>query len=556
MNNAGVFSLTVNISGKPKTTLTAQSGRSILDILREHKIYVPAICGGRGTCGKCRIIKDGAEVLACNEMLTGDTEITVPGENGFEIVDGFGWSNEPRENFLHSLRLQDITGSADRYMKKLLPGRDITLGALRKLSRIFNSRTGGGDVLLAADDEKIYDVVEADGSREIFGLAVDIGTTTVCFLIVNLLTGEKIASHSKINRQREYGADVISRIEGASAGKLNTLRECITGDIVSGITDMCAEYSIEPACICNMVVACNTTMAHLLLGLECGSLGRSPFIPTLTDWVRYSFYDVFASGLLDCDVSVIPAVSAYVGGDITSGIVFCGGLKSEKPSLIIDLGTNGEMAVFSKNFVLCTSTAAGPAFEGGNISCGTGSIKGAIDSVAYEDGRFRVTTIGGAKPIGICGSGVLDAAACLVQNGIVEDTGYINDDVNIADGVTFTQKDIRELQLAKSAVRAGIEILLDDAGLSYEDIGSVFLAGGFGNRLNLDSAIAIGIIPPELKPKVHSVGNSSLGGCVKALLSSAARREAAEITALAKEINLSAHSKFNDLFMDYMAFPI
>jgi uncharacterized 2Fe-2S/4Fe-4S cluster protein (DUF4445 family) len=308
-------------------------------------------------------------------------------------------------------------------------------------------------------------------------------------------------------------------------------------------------------------VAGNTTMFHLLRNLPCDSLGVYPFTPVTVEMANFTFGALFGEGLLNCPVTLLPGVSAFVGADITAGIVFCGGLSETRPRLLIDLGTNGEMALFSKNRVIVTSTAAGPAFEAGNISCGTGSIPGAIAKVRYINGGFTYETLNNQPPAGLCGTGVVDTSAQLIKYKLANETGllsdiYFTDGVPIAPeaGIRFTQKDMREIQLAKSAVRSGIEVLLGSAGIGYEDLGPVYLAGGFGYKIDLESAEILGIFPATLRRKLTAVGNSALGGCSCVLANPAAEQEIQVIAAMAEEINLSADPRFNELFMEHMLF--
>lgn len=348
--------------------------------------------------------------------------------------------------------------------------------------------------------------------REGFGIAVDIGTTTVVLALADLSTGEIYARHSFMNPQREFGPDVISRISAANEGKLENLRSAITGIIAEGVETILESRGIAPEQVRDMVIAGNTTMVYLLLGFPCRSLGVFPFKPAYTAAESYGFSEIFGSELLRCSVRIIPFLSAFVGGDITAGLlhVFQGSCKR---FVLIDLGTNGEMALCDNGMLTVTSTAAGPAFEGGGHG-------------------------GGA-------SGVIGDLAELVRGGFVDETGLLAENAP----PLFTQKEIRDLQLAKSAVRSGLEILLERLG--YDALEAVYLAGGIGQAMDVDCAVRIGLLPAELKDKVRAVGNASLGGAVYALLT---QQDANKFYHGLTEINLSNHPKFNDYFMDYMYF--
>jgi uncharacterized 2Fe-2S/4Fe-4S cluster protein (DUF4445 family) len=414
-----------------------------------------------------------------------------------------------------------------------------------------------------------------DRGVEGYGLAVDIGTTTIAFELADMQSGGRAGTHTMVNGQRRYAADVVTRIQLASQGEQEKLHESIINDINEGIGKIILNTGIPANQIKRMVITGNTTMLHLLLDMPCESLGQYPFTPVSVALVRNPFKRIFGKTLLDAEVIILPGVSAFVGADIVAGLHFCD-THPINAQLLIDLGTNGEMALITKNThtqpecekdrltrtrCLVTSTAAGPAFEAGNISNGMGSVPGAIARIRItDDKKVEYETIGNQPPLGICGTGVVDITAQLVRRGLVDETGLLDDlyfdtGFPVTPSIMFTQKDIREIQLAKSAVRSGIEILLISAGLTYADIDRVYLAGGFGHKMDLNNARVLGIIPEALLPKVVTVGNSALGGCMRALLNVQAEYEMEGIAKKAEEINLSAHPKFNDLFMDHMMFP-
>ena len=382
-----------------------------------------------------------------------------------------------------------------------------------------------------------------------FGLAVDIGTTTIAFALVDLERGQPVFSYGMVNSQRALGADVISRIKAADDGKFGILNELVLKDILLGITYVCEKVKISANTIKKMYVAGNTTMLHILMNVSVHSLGQFPFTPVFINLQCKPFDEIFKTDLLNCDVTLLPGISTYVGADVAAGILYCDSFDESAEYMLVDLGTNGELALFTEGNLTGTATAAGPAFEAGNISCGVGSIPGAIYKAKYESNKLKFETIDGMNPVGICGSGLLDIAAQLAANEIIDEAGGLDDDITIAPGIIFTQKDVRELQLAKSAVRAGIEILLEENGGKLKKL---YLAGGFGHNLNLESAVALGILPNNIE--VQTVGNSSLAGCVLAISDETAIKKLVELTARAREINLSAHPRFNDLFMDYMMF--
>jgi uncharacterized 2Fe-2S/4Fe-4S cluster protein (DUF4445 family) len=481
--------------------IETKAGANLLDVLRGNDVSVASNCGGRGTCGKCAVRVGGEDFLACRTDVTDGMRIEIPSvEDSFVILEGYA-SGEVL-----------------------------------------------ADIALNPDD---------------LCVAVDIGTTTVVSQIIDLTSGRPAKTRSFLNPQRRYGEDVISRIQYANEGGLNVLRDAIRSSLMEAVNSLCSDAGIGPERLRHICIAGNTTMMYLLLGYPCDSLGTFPFEPAFPYKKRYAFDEVFGDDICEFPVYLLPWVSAYVGGDITAGYLDCRANDGET-AFLIDMGTNGEMMLWHENRVFCCSTAAGPAFEGGGITFGTGSIPGAISKVDLADGSYICETIGGIEPVGICGSGVLDASACLLRAGIVDETGrmsdgYFNDGVVIAarknkKPITFTQKDVRELQLAKSAIRAGIEILLSEAGISISDLGSVYLAGGFGQKLRVDSAADIGLLPGEMAPKVRSAGNTSLGGCVRVCKNLALLGDIEQLAKKTKEMPLSTHPDFQDLFMDNMAF--
>ncbi len=559
---------------------------NLLDIIRQNGIKISSPCSGRGTCGKCKVfVKKGSlEVtgldlkflsqeeinkgcrLACGARLKTDAEILIAAtEEEFQVMTGYVGSQQDHQSkaqpIVKILKASEIFAALpdSLSLSKFLQeehGLTVPVEIYRRLAERLDSENLN-DCCLFVDDCQVLEVFE--GSAKALGIAIDIGTTTIGLELVDLLTSQRLCNHSMINSQRAYGADVVTRILNVTNGKLSELNNLIINDLLNGITALLEKASASVEDVKRMAISGNTTMIHLLLGVSCRSIGQSPFVSTVTSLMRYSFRDVFGSGLLNCPVIILPAVSAYVGADISAGMIFC---DMSKTALLIDIGTNGEMALFNKSSLLVTSTAAGPAFEGGNISCGTGSIPGAVSKVSVDKSSgslaFNIETIGNEPPIGFCGSGVMDLVACLAEAEILDETGVLDEDY-FDDGVlvgslSFTQKDVRELQLAKSAIRSGLDVLLDVAGLTYDDLDQVYLAGGFGYHMNLQSAAAIGLIPKELLSKVTAVGNSSLGGCVRVLTDAVATEEMLQLVASAKEVNLSTNKKFNQLFMENMYF--
>ncbi|MDR1797008.1 MAG: ASKHA domain-containing protein [Clostridiales Family XIII bacterium] len=503
-------------------TVYAEEGANLLDIIQAQGLPIEAVCGGAGKCGKCLVSVDGEEKLACKTAVSGEamTVAVLASAEGMEV----------------------LATSAATDAKP-------------------DAKAGGGSQPAAV------------------AIAIDIGTTTVVVKATDAATGESLAVRGFTNPQRAFGADVLSRINLSmdDAGKLSPL---ITKALDEAIADVLQEAAIPAASIMRVVIAGNTTMCYLLLNLRCRSLGLAPFEPEFSLKPEYGYAEVFHTDRLACPVIVTPFLSAFVGGDIVSGLVHIGRhFANDQSYILVDMGTNGEIAYRGGGRLLATSTAAGPALEGGNILFGMSSTAGAIYAAEYLDepggGAFSVRTIGDAPPVGICGSGVIDLVAKLLAAGFIEATGamsagipqhlfrevplndrpskaiLIAEGAGGADDVVFCQKDVREFQLAKGAIRAGIEILMKEMGAAPDVL---YLAGAFGQNIDLDSAFAVGLLPESLRGRVQFVGNTSLGGAEDACLSAGTGGDIEAILAEAEEINLGSHPDFNNVFMETMMF--
>ncbi len=375
------------------------------------------------------------------------------------------------------------------------------------------------------------------------GAAVDIGTTTVALSIYDLSTGNCLASNTALNPQSVVAADVIGRIDAAMHGHLEELQ--------TGITSCIKELAKQTGYlerIDQWIITGNTTMLYLLTGRNPKTLSASPFEADClfgeeTTFLGKSLY------LPNC-------IHAFVGADITCAVLNSGMCDSEETSLLCDIGTNGELALWKKGVLYTASTAAGPAFEGAGISCGCQSVSGAIEHVTLVDDTLHAQTIGNAPAIGLCGSGIIDAVACLLDCGSIDETGYMEEEtVVISSGVTVNQEDIRSIQLAKAAIAAGIKTLLELTDTSEEEINTFYIAGGFGSHLNIPSAIRIGLIPEGLQRKVKVIGNAALKGAATFLTSPELKENARRIITDATCITLGGMPEFNDNYIEEMLFP-
>ncbi len=492
--------------GGVATSHEVAQGIQLLDALRAANVTIDAPCGGNGTCGKCRVMVHDEEgvgyKLACEAPVTDGMEVVVEQARPMEVS---------------------------------------TSGASCSWS--------------------------ADGEPGEYGVAIDVGTTTVVCRLVDLSSGEVVATYGRSNPQITFGADVISRITACDAGHLGEMNTLLRDALSSMISLGCAKASIEPSRISRIVLAANTTMEHIAAGIDPSPIGVMPFTPP----TLFGYEVDLIEGMVPAHFAKCAA--GYVGGDVVAGLLSVGMLESDKPMILLDLGTNGEMALGDKNGIVTCATAAGPVFEGANIRFGMPAYPGAISRVGFEDGELKLTVIGDEDPVGICGTGLIDAVALMLEQGVVDGSGLLLDDdevpehmarfideldgenvFRLSESVCVTQKDIRCLQLAKSAVCAGIYTMLDDRGVDIDEVDALLIAGGFGEYLNLSNAARVGLFPAELLPCAKSVGNTAIEGATAMLVSSEARSHLDDVVAASSYLELSLHSGFNTYYVETMMF--
>ncbi len=385
-------------------------------------------------------------------------------------------------------------------------------------------------------------------------LAIDIGTTTLVVALVDKNSGKIIKKIARLNPQGAFGADVISRISAYKRGYGKKLQSLVIDELNDMICALGQENELDA------VVVANTTMLHLFVGEDPSGIGEAPFTPSFIEERDYSGYELELNAK---KVKLLPSASAYIGSDVIAGAVATG-LASDKTQLLVDLGTNGELMLGANGKFYAVSTAAGPCFEGARIECGVGGIDGAINSVSLINGEISFTTVGGYAPCGICGAGLIDAVAVMLENGIIDDMGAFTDDYKkleskvkgdkfyICESVYISQKDIREVQTAKAAIAAGIETLMLEVGVFKVD--NLYLAGGLGLYLNANSAAKIGLIPSKMLAETKAVGNSALDGAIATAVSDNDLTAVREIAVKVKVIELSSSVRFNELFVDKMFF--
>ena len=450
-------------------TISVGEGNTLLKELQDHGFDLYSPCGGNGTCGKCKVyVKGEGVVTSCIYPVLNDIEIVLPEKREAKILV---------EQHEHTAQVAFDPGAP------------------------------------------------AGLSYFPHGVAIDIGTTTLAFYLVNLVTGSIIETRAAVNPQTKYGADVISRINytALNADGLKILQTEILSAINVQLDHFTEITGITSDELVKITVAANTTMLHLLLGVDPLPIALAPFTPAFVGEQILKGKELALHCHPEAQVKILPSIAAYVGADIVAGIA------SIKPSdrylrfLLMDIGTNGELALITPEKIWCCATAAGPAFEGANISCGMSAVEGAISIFGTEG----YTVIGNSVPAGLCGSGLIDVVAYLVENKLVQSDGLLSEDFEIVPEdhlsgtkrIVLTQQDIREVQLAKSAIMAGVNVLMKKASLTFEDLDALFLAGGFGSYIDVKSAVTIGMLPREMEFKTISLGNTSGTGALLALKS-------------------------------------
>ena len=479
------------LSGTVTKEFTFAGGENLLSFLQEKGYFLSARCGGNGKCGKCKV----------------------------RVIEGH------------------FNGQKDGYVLSCL-------AHMHEDAYVEVFETEGGGLTRSFENK-----ARTDG-EEGFGVALDIGTTTLAFALVDLKTGEEKEKYAVLNKQGGYGADVLSRIAAADEGKAEKLQEIILFQTREALEKFSKKVSFGR--IKRLTVCGNTTMLHFFLGKDVRGIGQYPFRAQFLDTVYISGKEL---GLNAEEVVILPSVAAYFGADaVVGGLAakICDGVN-----LLADIGTNGEMLLHVDGKLYATSTAAGPCFEGANIECGTGGVAGAIDSVTELDGEIDYTVIGGGKAEGICGAGLVDAVALMLKKGIIDETGAFQGEKQkfyISDKVYISQADVRNFQLAKSAVCAGIKVLLSSANVSFDRLEKLYVAGGLGFYLNLENAVAVGLFPAELSQKLSVVGNTALAGTKQCLCSKECVKDAEKIAKEAGYLDLSASPEFMDEYIENMNF--
>ena len=615
-----------------------QEGTDLLAAAILADVHINNSCGGDGVCSECKVrIREGkvgtelshrlTEVerqagycLACRTTVQGDVQVDVPPESRTEqeqiLTEGFDHDRlaglfsrgeevekgieSGRQNlftasplatklFIHlpPPSLDDNISDLERLYIEIrrhsdIPIMQMGLANVRRMGRLLRENNWQVTAMLGQRNgtTEVVLLEPGDTSSRNYGIALDIGTTTIVTSLVNLINGEILGTKATHNRQSNYGADVISRIIYAERAEgLEKLHRAVTDAVNEHISALAVEHGISLNDVNAVSCAGNMTMTHLLLRVDPYYIRRAPYVPTANfiPTIRAAEVGIRINprGLMSC----LPGVSSYVGGDITAGVLASGIDEAEEPAMLIDLGTNGEIVLGNREWLVCSSASAGPAFEGSGVRCGVRAVQGAIQGVAIDPQTCEVTykTIGDAAPIGICGSGYIEVLGELFYAGAVDRQGSIRTGKATSrarqgeDGAEFvlvraeesgtdhdiviTQADIDNLIRSKGAIYSAAKVLPGKMGMSFEDIDKIYIAGGFGNYLNIEKAIRIGLLPDLPLDRFEFIGNSSLSGSKMTLISYEARKKAEEIAERMTNIELCAEQSYMGEYIGSLFLP-
>jgi len=593
-------------------------GTKIIEAAARAGLTINTPCGGAGTCGKCQVkitvgseepleadkdifntaqLQDGWR-LACQTPIYKELIVYIPESSRLVSQHKIVIESQTKEptEVLPSVRKVYVElpaptmkdNSADLLRLEKVIGRFKTdLSMLRNLPKLLSRYGYKGTAVLT--DHQLIDFESGNTTGQCYGVAFDIGTTTMVGSLVNLCDGSELSITSKMNPQVSFGDDVLSRIQHSSACPdcLDELHNSIKAAVAEMIDNLCRQADINHEHIYETAFAGNTTMEHLLCGIDPTPLGAVPFVPAHARGLMLNANELGIPINYRGKAYIFPLIGGFVGGDTVAGVLATNLSDSKDPVLMIDIGTNGEIVLAKNGRLWAASTAAGPAFEGARITYGMRATTGAIEKIVFDD-DVRYSVIGNVPAVGICGSALIDLAAEMLKAGIISSTGQLLGPNQLpsklpeaiskrvyegTDGqveflisrvnqgrkdlrLVLTQRDIRELQLAVGAIRAGVKIMLKKAGVETKDISRVLIAGGFGSFIRRTSAQTIGLLPTEInREKINYVGNASLAGAKWALLSSNARRCAEETARKTSHLELSMDANFQMEFADAMIFP-
>jgi uncharacterized 2Fe-2S/4Fe-4S cluster protein (DUF4445 family) len=594
-----------------------QKGQSLDEIIREAGIRLTSVCGGLGECGKCRVVVTEGRAatnkptvveqrhfssqdllngirLACQVRILGSIEVHIPRESVVTRIqlqtEGIKTKVKPlplvRRFYIELPRptLQNLEPDLERVLNSLpecnIQPSYMSPETLRNLPETL--RDADWRVAITVwDNKEILDIEEGNTPNACYGLAVDVGTTKIASYLVNLVTGETVAVSSRVNPQVSYGEDVITRTTYAMNGEKER-RELQRG-AVEGINQLiaecCSKHGVDPRHIYEATVVSNTAMHHLLIGISPRYLAFSPYVPAVKASLDLKAKELRLDVNPNANVHFLPVISGFVGSDCVADILATGLFKKKDICLLLDIGTNTEVVFGNQARLVACSCASGPAFEGAHIKYGMKASSGAIESARIDPETFDVSfrTIDNAKPRGLCGSGIVDIISEMLKAGIIDEKGTIKYEANSSsvrinrDGerefvavqtgerssidIVVTQGDVREIQLAKGAISAGISILMEEMKVKPKQIKRVYIAGAFGNHISPASANAIGMIPDIPQNFVTCIGNAAGTGARMALISRKARKNCEKISKSVEYVELATHPNFHSTFIEALRFP-
>ncbi|MGQ9570848.1 MAG: ASKHA domain-containing protein [Thermodesulfovibrionales bacterium] len=597
-------------------TLQTSKGDNILKALKKNGIYLVSSCGGKGICGKCRIriLRGNAKIVSTGKLKTSEIDsgitlacqtfpeenilIEIPKESMLVIGEKIALSKSgDLLDLIKSLdasispmvkqititlpppSIEDNTSDLER-LKKFLEEKELIgmrfdykfVSSLADLLRDYNWKITLG---YTVSNDIVY-LLPADIKKERFGLAVDIGTTTIVVYLVDLSDGNLLDIGSTYNSQMRYGDDVITRIVYATeSGGLNELRDAVVTDINDLTSTLVERHKIKKEDIESIVIAGNTTMTHIFWGLNPAYIREEPYVPTVNFFPRWGAENSMLIANPRAPIFTLPCIASYVGGDIVAGVLASKMHRRNKIALFMDIGTNGEIVIGNNEWLVTAACSAGPCFEGSGIRHGMRATEGAIESVYIDPVTFetKLGIIGGVNATGICGSGMIDAIAEMFLKGVIDQKGKINKELKterIREGfegfefvffrdnsreITLTEVDIENILRAKAAIYAGVSLLLKEVGIGFDAIDRVYIAGGFGNYIDIDKAIILGMLPDIPKEKFSFLGNACITGAYLCLLSKELRQEAGIIASKMTYIELSVSRGFMEEYMSALFLP-
>lgn len=608
-------------------TVEVEPGTGLFKAAKAAGVYVLSSCGGKGNCGKCKlVIKSGSVqsgrsssfltaeeveqgyVLACHSSVTSDLSVEIPPESRmqakhkiatgaktedlFGLLESAGGCLESRIKRLYlelnPPTLDDNISDYERVRRALeKAGFDSSLLhmnylVLKKLAHVLREEEWKVTVSLVATGKvvEVLDIYPGDATKSRYGAAVDIGTTTIVVYLVDMTSGRVLGSASTYNSQVKCGDDVITRIVYATEKNgLGELQDLVVGNISSMLSELAAKNNVQPGMIDYIVVAGNTTMTHLFYGINPQYIREEPYIPTATFFPLIRGKNIGLTIGPQAIIYAMPNVASYVGGDITAGVLVSQMHKQDKVSLFIDVGTNGEIVLGNREWLVTAACSAGPAFEGSGIKFGMRAMEGAIEEVEIDPRTYDVNyrVIGDVKPIGICGSGMIDTLAEMYLKGVIDQKGKIREEIGskrirrgesgleyvlawrvesaVNKEIVITEVDLDNLIRAKAAIYAGFATLLGQMGMGFSDVERIYIAGGFGRYIDVERAITIGMLPDLPVEKFVFLGNTSIIGAYYALLCDGLRREAEDIARKMTYIELSVSRSFMDEYLSALFLP-